>query len=840
MCMSWLKRTSIFNNFIRAVILIFTANFVKITYAGTDSQLTNVSSVMPVMGRDQKLSDYFDVEDAFEFQVIVEPSFEQRLIDNKWSKSRSGDKMVFVTRRGDPKNKMLIYTVWMYNISLLKKYMNNSKKNERPVAEKIVDWVVSSEMDNYGYIMRPAVINSIKWSESGGKIFFIGKKDRLPDQVYSVDLSTKEVKQLTNSDNPILSFDLHEQNDKLVYVERVPQVTDTEPGETVRIAETSRLWDVYCPACDKRGFHAAKSQIVVQKISSPVDRTTLLENNSMWKSDIWISPDGHKAITLVWPPANKRWDGIYIWSEAEEMAGGRPFEPQQSLYANTDARLWYQFYLLDLMNGRYEPLLDAPAKNIASARWLDNERVILANTYLPPIDTSGFKDESRRRWTYLIEYNTNDRNYNIIYEIAGNWKQADNNIKHTDVLFLADGAVAINRTDKKDKEIAPVILRRINDQWKLDGVSLTSKKKDRNYLNPVEEIQFYEKEDLNTPPDLWARNTRSGKELKLTDLNPNIKEMALGRAIEYRWQHKNGLERGGTLIFPVGYQKGARYPLVIQLRGYHRGEFVVGGFERTSAPFAARPLASRGIMVLVMSLIADSASDNPLETILSLNREGVDSAIDQLSKDGLIDESRVGMTGWSASGVPTLDYMVSGKHRLAAAVIADALSVSMAGYANFFGLMPPSMTYVEAMLGGARPWGDRLVEWTQRNPAFQLDKVKTPLMLHHYTPGNVGSWWDVYTILRRQGKAVELAHYPSSDHSPTRPDQWLHAQQSIVDWYTFWLSEEQDVSTKSEQVTRWQKLRDYHELALDEVCERNCAATGVGANAGSQGQSISN
>ena len=50
--------------------------------------------------------------------------------------------------------------------------------------------------------------------------------------------------------------------------------------------------------------------------------------------------------------------------------------------------------------------------------------------------------------------------------------------------------------------------------------------------------------------------------------------------------------------------------------------------------------------------------------------------------------------------------------------------------------------------------------------------------------------------------------YPEGEHVLVRPQQKLFSEQSAVDWYRFWLKNEEDSDpVKAEQYARWRELR---------------------------------
>ena len=106
---------------------------------------------------------------------------------------------------------------------------------------------------------------------------------------------------------------------------------------------------------------------------------------------------------------------------------------------------------------------------------------------------------------------------------------------------------------------------------------------------------------------------------------------------------------------------------------------------------------------------------------------------------------------------------------------------------------------------GAAPFGDGLRTWQESAATFNLDRMRTPLLMWEV---HVESAWDWYAGLRRLRKPVEYWYLPEGNHELFRVSQRLHAGQLMVDWFRFWLQGDEDPSPqKAEQYVRWRELR---------------------------------
>jgi dipeptidyl aminopeptidase/acylaminoacyl peptidase len=188
-----------------------------------------------------------------------------------------------------------------------------------------------------------------------------------------------------------------------------------------------------------------------------------------------------------------------------------------------------------------------------------------------------------------------------------------------------------------------------------------------------------------------------------------------------------------------------------------------------------------------------------------------EGSIDYLDARDLIDRNRVGIIGFSRTGM-TVEYTLThSKHHFAAASLAD---ITDAGYFRYVALLnaPAFATDSEGLNGGTIPFGEGMGSWLKESPGFNLDKVTTPVWLEANSRTSLFFEWEWFAGLTRLGKAVELLYMPHADHVVVKPCDRLSSQQRNVDWFRFWLKGEEDSDpAKTQQYQRWHGLRKLQE-----------------------------
>jgi dienelactone hydrolase len=375
--------------------------------------------------------------------------------------------------------------------------------------------------------------------------------------------------------------------------------------------------------------------------------------------------------------------------------------------------------------------------------------------------------------------------------------------------WRSDGAIEVDNGE------ARLNFRKTDGRWQ--GVALTE---EESAEPPAAPVRIELRQDLNTPPALYAVETASGRERMILDLNPRLRTgFTLGRVEHFTWQDEEGRTWSGLLYYPVHHAPSRRFPLVIQTHGhapptafslYGTGPGSLAlGLGPSFSVFAAQPLANRDIAVLqVEDKNIEGVDGSPREPEMYM--AAYQAAIERLIAKGLVAREKVGLVGYSRTGWHVEYALTHSPFPYAAAITTD----------NFDG------SYLQALLhwtdefaadNGAQPFGEGLKRWLERAPAFNADKLRAPLRLQLESGGleSVLAKWEMFARLRQLQKPVELFIIPDIEHGShglQNPAQCLAAQQGAVDWFDFWLNGREDPDLKkAEQYERWRKLRELHE-----------------------------
>lgn len=329
------------------------------------------------------------------------------------------------------------------------------------------------------------------------------------------------------------------------------------------------------------------------------------------------------------------------------------------------------------------------------------------------------------------------------------------------------------------------------------------------------------RQDLNTPPRLFVTEVGGPPARVVLDPNPGFtSKYSLGVVKYLQGVLSTGEHWDGLLTFPVRYEKGKRYPLVLQSQGgsVSANEFTLYGYSSDGwggdaglapsaiAPYAAQMLAGRGIAVLEFDVTAKWGSPAEAET----TQRGFEELARKLIDDQLADDQRVGISGFSRNGYFAYHALSHPHFPFAAAVVADNFDAS---YMQT--VLGDNYTDAEAAIG-APASGTGLRTWLERATGFNADAIRAPLLLIGQSSGaveNILQQWEILGRLRRLHRSVEMYIMPGIDahpsHNPQNPGQVIAVQERAVDWFDFWLNGHEDSDPeKAGQYVRWEKLCD--------------------------------
>lgn len=282
--------------------------------------------------------------------------------------------------------------------------------------------------------------------------------------------------------------------------------------------------------------------------------------------------------------------------------------------------------------------------------------------------------------------------------------------------------------------------------------------------------------DGDRPADLYVADASMAGARKLTDLNPWIAGKALPVSELVTYRDADGKVLHGVLRYPVGYEKGRRYPTVFEI--YET--FFDNGFNGRAAL-----LANHGYAVFHPSV--NLVVGRPGESWA----KGVTAAANRLIDMGVADPDRLGVHGTSYGGYATV-LLLTETDRFKAAINISG-KVNMVSFYTDSERLGVRNTHApeksQDRIGGTLwEYPERYIE---HSAIFRLDRVKTPLLtISGDQDPNVPASQsrELYYALRRLGREVEWVRYVNGGHRPPNSvEESIDFERRIVAWYDRYL-----------------------------------------------------
>ncbi|MFG0275817.1 MAG: S9 family peptidase [Phycisphaerales bacterium] len=291
------------------------------------------------------------------------------------------------------------------------------------------------------------------------------------------------------------------------------------------------------------------------------------------------------------------------------------------------------------------------------------------------------------------------------------------------------------------------------------------------------------------PAELFVMDAGGSTPERLTNSNPWLDEVDLARQEVVTYPARDGLEIEGMLVYPLDYQEGTRYPLILAVHGGPESHYSNGWLTRYSLP--AQHAAAEGYFMFFQNY--RGSTGRGVEFALTSQgraaKEEFDDlvdGVDYLIEEGLVDGDKVGITGGSYGGYASAWGATYYSDRFAASVMFVGISelISKLGTTD----IPLEEYHVHAR---AWPWED----WDRAlaaSPLHYVTQAKTPILILH---GDSDPRVDprqseiLYRYLKLQNNPppVRLVFYPGEGHGNRRAASRYDYSLRVMRWMNHYL-----------------------------------------------------
>jgi len=291
----------------------------------------------------------------------------------------------------------------------------------------------------------------------------------------------------------------------------------------------------------------------------------------------------------------------------------------------------------------------------------------------------------------------------------------------------------------------------------------------------------FARQSASEPVEAYMMPLTGGDPVRVSAANTNLQLAALGETKVIHWKSKDGREVEGLLTLPVGYERGRKVPLILNIHGGPAGAFNES-FIGASGLYPIATFAAKGWAVLRPNPRGSSAYGRAFRAS-NLNDWGggdyndIISGVDHLIADGTVDPSRMAVMGWSYGGYMT-NWVITRTGRFKAAASGAGLS----NLPSMWGTNDIPST-LDDYFGGT--WFEQPERYLKMSPLYHVKNASTPTLFLHgeadiRVPTSQGA--EMYNALRRKSVETQMVVYPRTPHGPREPKFVLDIMRRHIDW----------------------------------------------------------
>ncbi len=302
-------------------------------------------------------------------------------------------------------------------------------------------------------------------------------------------------------------------------------------------------------------------------------------------------------------------------------------------------------------------------------------------------------------------------------------------------------------------------------------------------FNSEKDVIAYVYQTVDQPAEVYV-SSFGNKDIraKVSAIHSDIELPKMGKTDVLQWRSKDGLEIEGLITYPVHYEKGKKYPVILQIHGGPAGVFSET-FTGAPAIYMTQYFAERGFVVVRPNPRGSTGYGREFRYANFKDwgygdYEDVMSGVDKVLEMGIGDEDRMAVMGWSYGGYMT-SFLVTKTNRFKAASMGAGLPnlVSMTTTTDI-------PDYLVGHMGGE--FWDDYDTFEKHSAMYRISNVVTPTQVIHgekdlrvpFTQGQ-----EFYVALKRRGVDTEMLVLPRTPHGPREPKLLMAVSPRILSWF---------------------------------------------------------
>lgn len=282
-------------------------------------------------------------------------------------------------------------------------------------------------------------------------------------------------------------------------------------------------------------------------------------------------------------------------------------------------------------------------------------------------------------------------------------------------------------------------------------------------------------------PDVITSPVENFQPVRLTNINEGYEKTEIARAEVISYESFDGKIIESVLIYPLDYQDGKKYPVLLHVHGGPTGVF---GESYVAAPgvYPLQKFAAEGYFVLRPNFRGSGGygKDFRFSNISDWgfgDFEDMKAGLDKLIDEGKVDPDRQAIMGWSYGGFMS-SFAITRTNRFKASMVGAGVTnlISFVGTADIPGFLPD---YFEG------EYWENYERFQRHSAIFNVENITTPTLILHpeqdvRVPPSQG--YELFIALDRMGVDTKMVTYPRQPHGIREPKFTIDAAERHLYW----------------------------------------------------------